>query len=287
MSELFDLQLFAELPGVEDDNPSAADEEESFEELFGEGEEGQEEEAATETASEEKQEETPPAQAETQPEQPPQRLFTQADVDRIVQERLARDRKIRQLRELEQLAGMDLEGILAHVKENQVKAIAEEKGISEEDARHIVENQERLRRLEEEMQAERAYREHLARTMAYQQAKMRYMNNPLVKKYEAEIDAFSQHGLLVDFEPAMNYIIGQHALMGDLLKDVKATTQQQVLAEIAKRGKVAPEAQANAAPQAISLTPEQKRYARALGVSEKEYAEELAKHQRELRGLRR
>lgn len=281
----FDLQLFADLPDTEDDNPETPDDEDvDLESLLAEAEEDmgdEDEEEGEEENGEDKGEEegSEPAAKPNNVNPPPpppiqyqERLFTQADVDRIVQERLARDRKSQAVRELEQLAGMDINAILDYARQNKIAAKAEELGISHEEARRILENEERVARLEEEQCIQAEHNRAIMRAIAYQQAKAKYINDPLVKKYEREIDNFAQGGLVLDFEPAMNFILGEKLRSGELLKEIQAGTEKKTLANLSKRAKAAPEKGTQAGVSASGLTNVEKRIAAALGISPKEYA---------------
>lgn len=284
-ARLFDLQLFADLPDTEDDNPETPDDDEvDLESLLAEVEEDiedEEEEDGDEENGEDKGEEeggepaakpdsTNPPSAQTNQSQ--EKLFTQADIDRIVQERLARDRKSQAVKELEQITGMEINAILDYARQNKVAARAEELGISQDEARRIIENEERVARLEEEQRIQAEHNQAIMRAIAYQQAKSRYLNDPLVKKYEREIDNFAQGGLALDFEPAMNFILGEKLRSGELLNEIQAGTEKKTLANLSKRAKVAPEKGTQAGVSASGLTNVEKRIAAALGISPKEYA---------------
>src|SRR5690606_8371083 len=139
--------------------------------------------------------------------------------------------------------------------------------------RAMLEKEERLAKIEQELAEERRRREFITKTIAYNQAKAKYANNPLIKKYEKEIDAFSGNGMIADFEVAMNYILGQKVIDGEILNDIKAAVEQKTLANVAKRSKVAPEKGGQGGVSlASSLTKQEKLIAAALGISPKEYA---------------
>lgn len=310
------LQLFAAPEPAEDDDPNVVDEEPEttdgsdeeeevdFSKLFDVEDEEESEETDAESQEEENTEtETEgvkPEDAKTEvstegqdkvdtAEKPKEeekeiRYFTQEDVDRIVQERLARDRKSKFVRELEELTGMQLEQIVELAKENRIRERAEQLGITEDEARQMIEKEDRLREMEEKL---REYEERqkqmqeqqeaITRVIRYSNDKAKYLNNPLVKKYEKEIDNFAKGGLVLDFEPAMNYILGQKLLSGELLEDIKTGIEQKTIANITKRQKITIEKDGAGKAVDIGLTPEEKRLAKALGLTPDEYLEEKQK----------
>jgi len=274
----FKLQLFAEPEGTEDDDPEDVDDELEQDdddldiEALVSGEEETEEDDGAE--SEEEAEQEPDEYASTAEA----KTFTEEDVNRIIQERLARDRKSQAVRELEQITGMGIDDIIAYTRNNKIEARAEELGISTDEARAMLEKEERLAKIEQELAEERRQREFITKTIAYNQAKAKYANNPLIKKYEKEIDAFSGNGMIADFEVAMNYILGQKVIDGEILNDIKAAAEQKTLANVAKRSKVAPEKGGQGGVSlASSLTKQEKLIAAALGISPKEYARNKGK----------
>lgn len=269
------LQLFAE-PAEDDD--LTPDEDFDINELFEEEEPEQEpggkptEESGSTEEPEEKAEET---EQEEEPAKEP--TFTQADVDRILQERLARDRKSQYVKELEELTGMEISGIVDYAKRQRVVQRAEEMGITEEEAEKIVTQEEKLREYDERMKSYEQQQQAIRSALSYGQEKAQHLNNPIVKKYEKEIDNFAQGGLQCSFIPAMNFVLGQKVISGELTEQMKNAAEQKTLANISKRSKIAVEKAGGVAPASTFLTPQEKRMAANLGISFKEYAEEKEK----------
>jgi len=157
-------------------------------------------------------------------------------------------------------------------------------GVTEEEARQFVEAQEEKQKLKAELDEVKKNQELFTRNTAYNQDKAKQISNPLVKKYEAEIDDFSKMGTVVNFNTAMYYILGKKVAEGEVLDQVKTATEQRVLANINKRGKTTPVSTGKAAAGGVTtLTKEQQKYARIAGVTDKEYAEELVKIERQKR----
>jgi len=298
----FSLQLFGGMPGVEDDNPLVPDDEEiSLKGLLGADEDEEEDEkedgeheptdeddeAITEAVAEkneEVKEEEKPVETPPTEEPPKEKLFTQAEIDRIIGERLARDKKVQLVRELETEAGLDMEAIVTHVRNNRIQNTAEQMGVTEDEARKIIEAQEKSQKLEAELNEVKQKQELFTKNTVYAQDKAKQINNPLVKKYEKEIDAFSNQGALVDFNTAMRYVIGTKVMEGELLKDVKTATEQRVLRDVNTRSKTTSVSTGKAtAGGVVTLTKEQQKYARILGLSDKEYGEEIVKMEKQKR----
>lgn len=293
------LQYFAE--PAENDDPNIPDEIEDIEEITDENideeleslfkeelEAVSEEENNEENKAEEQEEVTKQLENEQEEDNSQNKTptFTQDDVNRIVQERLARDRKSQLVRELEELAGMDIEGIVNYARQNRIRAKAEEMGISEEEAQRIIENEEKAKIMEEQMKELQAQQQATIKAIKYGQDKLKYINNPLVKKYEKEIDDFAQGGLMLEFEPAMNYILGQKLLNGELLEQMKEGIEKKTLANVTKRSKIAVEKTQTGGQSSEYLSPTERRIAAMLGVSPKEYLEEKQKIQKTNKGVR-
>ncbi|GAB7387359.1 hypothetical protein BSNK01_11950 [Bacillaceae bacterium] len=268
------------------DEDAESEEDVDFSAIFGDDEDEDDEEEDNEEEQEEQEENDENAEESgTEQEEEPQDLprttetvpqFTpeqQAYINRIVQERLSRDRKTQAVRRLEQETGMDIDEIVEYVRKNKIQAYAEEHGLTEEEARDIIEKEERLRELEERTRYYEQQQQEQQRMWAYQQQKQRFLHDPLVRKYEKEIDAFSQYGRLVDFEPAMNFILGEKLRSGELLQEIRRGAEQKTLASVQKRSKVTPQSASVSGKSAIpELTAQEKRLAKALGISPKEYA---------------
>lgn len=269
-------------PGVTDDNPNEPDDDNELAALL-----------AAEELDEDDQEEpveqpdpapaTPPATATAQ--QPPapagtppaaeEPRFTQAELERIIGERLSRDRKTTAVRQLEAIAGAPLEDLVSDYRTQQVERAQEQFAMTEDEAATYVGQQEELRGLKAQQQFMQQQQESMQQMMAYQQEKAKTLaGNPLAKKYEAEIDQFSGMGTALPFEAAMAYVVGQKVLAGEVLDTVRQAAQQQTLANVRKRAQVAPESPQAGAPQGGGMSPQERIVAARLGLTPKEYVEE-------------
>jgi hypothetical protein len=215
--------------------------------------------------------------------------LTQEQLDEIIEKRLARDRRVReeqetarveQKRQEEQLRQQLSVRFNAKVKQLTDMGFDEEsaKAAAEED----VQNHLRILRLEKELDDSKKRDANVSFMVKYNQEKNDLLSkNPLAAKYVKEIDAFSQNGTLVDFETAMNYVLGKKVSEGVLLKDIKAATEQKTLANINKRQKAKVEggSQPGESKQ-VDLSPQERRLAKNLGLTPKEWAESKQKSNR-------
>lgn len=267
-------------PDVEDDDPETADDLEAMVAQQAEDDDDTDDVAAAAAAA------TKPAEPAAEPAEPApaaaeqERTFRQAEVERIIGERLNRDRKAATVRQLEAIAGQPLEQLVSQYRELQVQQAQQQYAMSTEEAAAYVSSQEELRQLRAEQDSLKEQQATMAQTMAYQQDKAKHLTNPLVRKYEAEIDAFSASGTALPFDAAMAYIIGQKVLGGEVLDNIRKGAQAQTLAQVQKRQQVAPEGTAGGGAQSPSLSPQQKLIARQLGLTPREYAEEADQIQR-------
>jgi len=292
-----------EPPDTEVDDVEAPEEEIDYEEevskLFGnededdeddekETDEDEETEEETDDESEEDEEDEEPEEEEKVPKykQPPKekpsKTFTEEDVNRIVQDRLARKEKQFQeqyrqvsdkLGQLENITGMDADKIITHVQQAQVKARADEWGISEEEANRILENEQKANVMEKRVKTMEQKDQQREQMVQYDRDKQKFMSNPMVKQYEEQIDAFSKNGAALNFEPAMKYVLGEAIYEGKI--DVNKDLEQKVMASRKKKGKTKPEVPGSgggAETQSSTLSKEEKELARNLGLSLKEYA---------------
>jgi len=294
--ELFkiNLQLFADLEGVEDDDgtpdkdtPDDDDQENDVElEDLLKGivdDEEDDEKTEDETQEEDEVEESKDSKADLPDnidEIVNQRVI--AEVNRIVQGRLARDRKSQEVAEFEQLTGMSLEQGIQTVRKNIIEAKAEELGISEEEARAIVDKDHKIAKLEAERTVEKQQQSEYQAGMQqvkYLQDKQSYMSKPklarILKDCSVEIDEFTKNGSILSFEVGMRYVLGDKLATGELLQKVQAGSEQKAKANLQRQGKVAPQGKVSSSKSdSLALTKQEKQIAANLGVSEKEYAAE-------------
>lgn len=236
-----------------------------------EGEADAEDEAGGEVEDDgaEAGEESPAPKTDTQAAKPPEkpadkskeRTFTQDEVNAIIAERIARDRKAQEMRELEAVAGKDVSALIAEMRQGKAMKMADEYGMTEAEAQSIVEAQETAARLKAENEELKAKEQAAQREAAYRAQKAQFAANPNVLRYEAEIDRFAREHSNWDFRVAALAVLGQKVIDGTLQEAVATATRQKTLADVARR-KVGAEAprSAGAAPD-VTLPAETRQYA--------------------------
>lgn len=311
------------LPNVEDDDPGQPDDEEEFDDLLGDGDdddllkddegrpavkpESPAPAAPAQPAAQQPGQPAQPAQAgvqpaaPTQPAQPAQPAdptqtpptdpnqvlqYTQAEIDRIVESRLGRDRKAKQVREIEAMVGMPLEQWVEQQRTAKVQQAMEQYTMTEDEAKAYVDNQERIAKLEADAQEVRERQDALARVTAYQQQRAQVIASkpaiaPLAAQFAKEVDEFTHLGTEpVTYEEGLAFVLGQKLLNGELLPMIQRATEQRTIANIDKRGKAAPiNAAQTGATTATGLDRTERHLSRALGLGEDEWATEKAQAQ--------
>ena len=277
MAPLFDVKELATRMGVElpdepdedNDKDDLGDEEIEEEEPVEEGEEELEEEPEGEEeepeSSEEKKEDPPPGE----------KLLPQSQVNEIVQGRLAKDALRSRAKELESLMGKPIDKILEETRQGLIQDTADEYGVSEERAQEIIAAEEKVRFLEQEQRRIQEEQQAIQAQQQYAAAKAKFANNPLAKKYESEIDNFTQNGTALDYEAGMAFILGQKVLSGELTKSIQDAAEKKTIANVQKRKKAGVESGSRGAAGGPTLPREQVQMARALGLSQKDLANQI------------
>ena len=292
------------LADIEDDNPTVRDrdvdtdndaddeKEVDLEELLKtmadddseDDEESEEEESETDEEESESEEEETSKQKEASvtEEEIEARVSSrvQDELNRIIPERV--NRAMKPYRELERIAGMTVKQIQDTIIKNMIESTADDMGISEEQARSIVEKDIRLKLHESNQEEANKQGEQIQVEMKrfqYEQDKAKYMKQPklarVLKEIEGDIDRFAKQGLVLSFEDGMRYVLGEKFTKGELLKKMEQGMEQKTLRNIERRGKATQTKSQGGKVSSTSLSDDQKRMAGFLGVSEKEYAEQL------------
>lgn len=209
------------------------------------------------------------------------------ELNRIIPERLKRDRKSQEVSYLEQMTGMSLEQIGQQIKQNMIEAKADELGISEEEAKGIVETQLENaghKAKQKAQQEEQTDTTAAMKLVQYMQDRLNYSKQPklsrvLSKEVLDEIDAFSQKGAILPFEDAMNWVLGKKLSTGELINKVQNGAAKKAQAQ-AQTKKSSPQSKSSAsASSENALTKQQRLVAASLGITSKEdlaaYAKEV------------
>ena len=227
-----------------------------------------------EVEEETKEEEEEPPKSET-------KLFTQEDIDRIIGERLARERRIQEERAIQEAEARKQEQEMnrwwGNRQQEQIKRwtdLGYEEEVAVNLAREDVAREYRLWQAEERLRQYEVQQQQGSKTTQYMTDRNEYIaKNPLAAKYIQEIDDFAQNGAVLDFQTAMKFVLGDKLIAGDLLDSIKTTTEQKTLANVSKRSKMSVEKGGSAATAgAGSLNKSEIAMAKRLGISPKEYA---------------
>lgn len=262
------LQFFADDEIEEDDDPNkldddVIDEDELEDKIDPEIDENTEDDVEDNPEEPEDEKEEEPEVVEFTPAQ-------QRKIDQIVQQRLGRNNNeyARLVRELERSTGMDIHQVMDTLRQNKIEELIDS-GMSEEDAKRMVDKDRQLAEMEEKQLAF----EQQQREFIYSQQKAELIKNPHIKKYEAEIDAFSQHGNFTDFDTAARYVIGSKVLDGELLDGVRQGAEKRALAMSNKRQKVSAEKGRSSGGKAdVTLSKQARVMAANFGLDPKEVA---------------
>lgn len=235
-----------------EDTPASSEQDESVDEL-GEGEEspdGQGEETTESQGDEE------PADSAPASEDPlSAKLYTQKDLDERVQraidavikkERTREDSARRQISQLEIIAGMHMDQIMAQIRQNRIQSLVDRLGIDETEAAELVEAEVERARLKAEREQILREREEEKKVNAYLAERNTFLADKSVpaevrafaQKYAAEIDAIADHGRALTYSVARDYVLGQK--MAEILKAREQAAEQRTLAKVQKGGSKPP-----------------------------------------------
>lgn len=241
-----------------------------------------------------------PAEGQGEPEITPEleTLINQRVVEqlnRIVPERLKRDRKTQQVTHLEQITGMSLEQVTGQIIRNMAEAKAEELGISVEEAEEMLKPKIENAGIKANAVNQKQESDEINAAMQkvkYLQDKTDYIKKPklakvLTKEIISEVDNFTQNGSLLSFADGLNYVLGSKFTNGELISKLQSGAEKKAQANIQKKT-VAPQTKGSGAVKNEgTLSREEKIIAAQLGISEKEYAaekyKEINRKQRKLR----
>jgi hypothetical protein len=216
-----------------------------------------------------------------EPSEPDSKLFSQEDIDRIIGERLARERRIQEERTMQEAEAkrqqQEKDRWWETRQQAQVKRwtdLGYEEEVATELAKEDVAKEYRLWQAEERLKQYEAQQQQGSKATQYRTDRNEYIaKNPLAAKYVQEIDDFAQNGAVLDFQTAMKFVLGDKLIAGDLLDSIKTTTEQKTLANVNKRSKMSVEKGGSAASTgAGSLTKSELIMAKRLGIAPKDYA---------------
>ncbi len=202
-----------------------------------------------------------PAEPKPEPAAEPTITMTQAQFDATYAQRLARDRKFNEVQELEALEGKPLAEVIAERRDAKRVELADRTGLSEAEVKAILEDREKVRRLEAETARMRAQQAQLAAMTAYQNAKRAWMQKPgvgpLICRSESEFDAIAAQEAGWNAETAAHLFL-MRKVLGGTLQQIEQIAKQQTIADVQRRqsaaiepGKSAPSAVGGSLPSEV------------------------------------
>lgn len=211
-----------------------------------------------------------------------EKLLPQSKVNQIMGNARIQGRELNEkVQMLQQMTGgMNLDQIIDHLRSQQVDQYESEYGVPREEAERFIEDRQVRGYLEEQLQNLHQQQQMTAAMASYNNEKAQYLKNPLVKKYEADIDAVSQGGQRLGFEAAMKYVLGEKAVSGEISQNIKDSTQQRVIKNASRKPTRTPEGAGAGGAPTSSIPPDLKRMAAVFGNDPKSVAREFQKLQR-------
>ena len=213
-------------------------------------------------------------------EQPEAKQFTQDEIDRIIGERLARERQKYQgydryashAKKFEQMVGMPLEQALQELEQQaqaeRIQAQAQQMGVDPRTAQAMMMQENKLKQLESQ-------HNYLIRKMTIDQQRAELKDAPFFNEYAKEIDEVVRDVPGVDLKTAYHYVIGEH--LQDILQNNAAGAKQKTLRDIQKGAKAFVEGKGEGDGGTVQLPREMLEMARTYGVNPKNLAKRMAR----------
>lgn len=203
-----------------------------------------------------------------------EKMLSQSEVNQLLGNSRIKGREYEDnIKQLEAMTGMSFAEITDFVRQEQVQKMHEKTGLPQEEAAQYIEDRQARSLLEKELLDIRYNQQLQQAQMQYNNEKSQYINNPLVKQYEQEIDAIAKGGQNVSWTVAMNHVLGQKAVGGELTKSIQETARKKA----PKAGpKIAPESGGGSIPAEV-IPKEVAFFANALGENPKESYDEYKK----------
>lgn len=209
-----------------------------------------------------------------------EKLLSQSQVNEIVGNARIKGRSLEQAAQMiEQQTGMPLDQVAAKLKEQEVQQYVEEWNIPEEKAKQIVENEEARKYLEEHLMYITERQQQQQHQMEYNSQKANYINNPIIKQYEREIDNLAQHGKYLSWDIAMKQVLGEKFAAGELKDNMESTAAKRMART--RKPSMSPEIGGGAGYSEPVIPKEIQFLSAQLGVDPKESFEEYQKIEKE------
>ena len=281
--EIQEEEIEEEVEEVEEDYEED-DEELDFAKLFGDADEEEPEEEPVEDPEDEVKSQDPSFEYDEESgtwidTTSGTKLLPQDKVNEIIGSARIKGREYEEnIRYLEEMTGMPFHQLTEKLQQDAVQQFAEEKNWEPEDAHKFFENKKARELYEKELLSIRHQQQAQEQMIRYNQEKAQHISNPLVKRYEQEIDAIARGGENVSWSVAMNHVLGQKAVEGELGNVMQQAAQKRM--SKTKKPMMAPETGGgHGASQ--SIPKEIEFFAKQLGEDPKESFKEYQKIQKE------
>lgn len=211
-------------------------------------------------------------------QQPDSKTFTQAELDRIIGERLTRERdKYKGLDEERQatqrfaeLVGVPINEAVKRLEEEaakeQAEVMAKQMGVNPEYAQRLMETEGKMKQLEKQNQT-------IMQQVTNERQRMELKNAPFFNEYESQVTELVTNISGLDMKTAYYYVIGDH--LQEILQNASAGARQKTLAEIQKGAKSFVEGSASGDSGAVTIPRELSEMAKQYGVSPQRLAERM------------
>lgn len=211
-------------------------------------------------------------------EQPGDKHFTQAELDRIIGERLTREREkyrgFDQEREaakrFAEIVGVPINEAVKRLEEEaakeQAEQMAKQMGVTPEYANRLMQAEGKMQQLENQNQS-------IMQQIQNEKQLMELKNAPFFNEYQSKVMELVNNVPGVDVKTAYYYVIGDH--LNEILQNTSAGAAQKTLAEIQKGKKSFVEGSGGNDSGTVTVPREMAEIAKMYGVSPKALAERM------------
>ena len=224
--------------------------------------------------------ETPADDGGQHEQTPEEKYFTQSDVDRIIGDRLARERGKYQgvdsamaaAHRMQEIMGMSIDDIVSRLEEEhareQAEATARQMGVDPQTAQMLMTQENRMKQLEMQNSS-------IMQQMRMKEQLAELKDAPYFQEFEQQIFDVAKNVPGVDLQTAYHFILGQN--ISHIVDNAATGARQKTLAELQKGNKSFVEGSATGGDSGgVSIPREMLEMAKQYGVSPKRLAERMA-----------
>lgn len=210
--------------------------------------------------------------------QPEEKHFTQAELDRIIGERLTREREkyrgFDQEREASkrfaELVGVPINEAVKRLEEEaareKAEQVAKQMGVTPEYANRLMQAEGKMQQLETQNQS-------IMQQIQNEKQLMELRNAPFFNEYQGKVMELVNNVPGVDVKTAYYYVVGDH--LQEILQNASAGAAQKTLADIQKGKKSFVEGSGGGDSGTVAIPRELAEMAKVYGVSPKALAERM------------